>query len=425
MSFGMAVSGDKWEKRGDGTYERSINDLTLAEVSVVRNPAYVQSSIQARSLEVTSADELFLMQQNKKNDEGDMINMSKEKTLKELRAQMEALENEVKAEAVTAQVVEARNVETVDSKEVEFRALDQFIRKQDGEEIRTVTSASSPGSLTIPTHLSNFIVQKVTENAPLFARTKNFTPVNGFLEVLREQTIGNAGFVGEMTDLAKTDFTMDKIKLDQKRVGTAIELSQHLVNDSGIDVVGYAVNILGRRLGLTIDNSILTGLVASQFEGVMIDPGNSIVKVNTAGVGAITIDDLLDLYNSMNPHYQGEAVFVVSRATFNLISKLKDAQGQFYLIHDVANTGVTYRLFGRPVIINDAMPSPTAGMKAVLFANFSEGYATMTKQGLKLQHITGDTTQAMRGSHLLLLDGYMDGKILNPDAMKVLLIKAS
>ena len=40
------------EKLADGTYERSISDLYLAEVSAVRNPAYVQSTIQARSIEV-------------------------------------------------------------------------------------------------------------------------------------------------------------------------------------------------------------------------------------------------------------------------------------------------------------------------------------------------------------------------------------
>ena len=52
MSFGMQVTEDKWDKRSDGVYERSISGLYLAEVSAVRNPAYVQSTIQARTIEV-------------------------------------------------------------------------------------------------------------------------------------------------------------------------------------------------------------------------------------------------------------------------------------------------------------------------------------------------------------------------------------
>ncbi|APT28592.1 HK97 family phage prohead protease [Bacillus anthracis] len=45
MSFGMQVTEQRWDKRDDGTYKRTISDLHLAEVSVVSNPAYAQSRI--------------------------------------------------------------------------------------------------------------------------------------------------------------------------------------------------------------------------------------------------------------------------------------------------------------------------------------------------------------------------------------------
>lgn len=52
MSFGFSVDKDKWRKLNDGTYTRDISDLTLYEVSVVTNPAYPQSTISARGLNV-------------------------------------------------------------------------------------------------------------------------------------------------------------------------------------------------------------------------------------------------------------------------------------------------------------------------------------------------------------------------------------
>lgn len=52
MSFGFTVDKDKWNKEKDGTYTREVNDLTLFEVSVVTNPAYPQSTISARGLNV-------------------------------------------------------------------------------------------------------------------------------------------------------------------------------------------------------------------------------------------------------------------------------------------------------------------------------------------------------------------------------------
>src|SRR5699024_9285728 len=58
MSFGCSVDKDKWKKSHDGIYTREISDLTLYEVSVVTNPAYPQSSIQARGMSLVNELEI-------------------------------------------------------------------------------------------------------------------------------------------------------------------------------------------------------------------------------------------------------------------------------------------------------------------------------------------------------------------------------
>jgi HK97 family phage prohead protease len=76
MSFGMAVLKDSWKKMSDGLYERSISDLALFEVSAVRNPAYVQSTIAARSIEVIEdveiPEEVESENQNQRNEDNQM-----------------------------------------------------------------------------------------------------------------------------------------------------------------------------------------------------------------------------------------------------------------------------------------------------------------------------------------------------------------
>ncbi|WP_448163234.1 phage major capsid protein [Bacillus mobilis] len=451
MSFGMQVLNDTWSKRNDGTLQRSINEILLSEVSVVRNPAYVQSNIQARSIEVIEEIEIPQIQQRSLNEmdtkqlqelKTKIFNENRELLMKESRFlsdgeqycqseildELRSIDEKIQSVEYTNKTEnrEVINMNKNNSFEKETRAVEQFLRKEDGpelREVRAVTTGATPGSLTIPTTLSDYIVEKLNENAQIFGRTKNFTPVNGFLEILREKSIGTAAFVGEMnTANMANDFTMDKVRLDQKRVGSAIELSQHLVNDSGIDVVNYAINILSRRLGVKLDATVLIGdETKGEFEGIL---NNVTYEDVTAGSSTeITIDDLLDVYNSMNPEYIGEAVWVMSRPVFNKISKLKNTNGDYFLVRDVATTGPIYKLFGQPVLIQEAMPVLETGKRAVLFVNLGEGYATMTKKGLTLKHISDDTTQALRGSHLLLLDGYMDGKILNKDAIKALKMK--
>ncbi|MDF0727254.1 phage major capsid protein [Cytobacillus sp. S13-E01] len=450
MSFGMRVLKDNWNKLADGTYERSISQLQLFEITATRNPAYLQSQIQARSIEVVedpkieernfetmTLKELYQIKQSKVREYKQLINTAKSENrnldseetaqekileieIRELNEEIEKLEKANKPKGVTNTM---NNFEF----EQEKRALEQFIKREfNGEELRAIT-VSDPGqtgsALIIPTHLSNLIVEKLYERAPIFSRTRNFTPVNGYLEILKEGFHGTAAFVGEMAEnVTPSDFTMAKVKLDQKRVVSAIELSQHLINDSGIDVVDYAVKMLVKRIGQAIDTNVLRGQKDNgQFEGILTTAITDIDKVAAASGSAITLDELYDLYLSMNPEYLDGAVWVVSRKTFNMIAKLKDNDGKYFLVPNVASTGTVYKLFGQPVLIQEAMPDHKAGAgRTVVFANFGEGYATMTKKGLNLKHIDNDSKQALRGSALLVLDGYMDGKILNEDAIRCL-----
>ncbi|PEF36501.1 phage major capsid protein [Bacillus wiedmannii] len=455
MSFGMIVLDDVWTKE-KGINQRSITDLALYECSIVSDPAYEDSTIEARSNDIRQDVEVpYLEERNQKIMNLENMNLKQlEERKQELLFEANGIEQskvteqrsftpseQLRQEAILSEVqkineqinsVESRNLsqrkeETImtnqlNAFETDKRGLEQFLRREDGEEIRSITTGATPGSLTIPSTISDYIVERLGEIAPLFARTQNFTPTEGKLEILREKSIGTAGWFGEGKDINLNDFTMEKITLEQKRVGTAIELSQQLINDSGIDVVGYATKLLTRRLGVTVDVSILIGDKAKgEFEGILNDV--TIEDVTAASSTGITIDELLTLSNSIHPDYVKGAVFIVNRQVFNEIAKMKDGNGHYYLVKDVAETGVTYRLFGQPVLISEAMPGMETGKRAVVFANLGEGYATMTKKGQTLKYIDNDTANALRGTNTIVLDAYMDGKVLNPQAIRCLKMK--
>ena len=166
--------------------------------------------------------------------------MSKEKTLKELRAQLEALEAETRNEEVVE--VEVRK-EEVDVEAAELRGVEQFIKgDMNANEVRQLTTGSQ--SITVPTVLSNTIVEKLVEEASIFGRARQFQTVAGTVEILREDAIGDASFVGENESLSTDDFSFDKVVLEQRRAGTAIELTEQLINDSGINIINYATGVI-------------------------------------------------------------------------------------------------------------------------------------------------------------------------------------
>ena len=334
--------------------------------------------------------------------------------IEEKREEQKEMENVEKRELTQEELVQA-----------EKRALADFLRNKDTAEVRNITTGSN--GEVIPTHLHNTIVEKLFEVAPLFSRCRAFTATNGPLEILKEtENLGTAAWVGEMTDLTPSDFKMAKVKLEQNRCGSVIVLSQHIINDSGIDIVEYATRLLARRLGWVIDRTMITGNKSeNQFEGLNSLP--VACQIETAGSGVITEDDLLDMYNDFNPYYLDDTAFVMNRKTFKTIAKLKNSVGDYILIpkyNEKTKTASAYEIFGRPVIINDACDNIQSGKMPIFLVNMADGYASMIKKGIEFRHISGDTQNALKGSHTLMIDMYADAKILNEAALRGLKIKA-
>ena len=328
------------------------------------------------------------------------------KAIEELLDQIRSIDIQLKSFKAETRKVEVNNMD----KNIEQRkALEGFIRTKECRDLNT-----SNGGAIIPTSISEQIVEKLDETAPLFGRVIKLTPVNGNLEILRETNIGTAGFFGEADDLDISDFEFEKVKLEQRRAGTVIQLTQKLVNDSGIDIVDYANNILVRRLAKTLDRAMILGTAASeQFEGLV----NAPAEVSPLGL-EVTIDDYMNTLNAMHPTLQDKAIWIMSRAEFNRISLKKDNLGNYYLTRDVIDGKPQYRLFGCEVCVSDDM-AEVEGVQAYL-VNVKEAYAGIIKKDMELKHINADTKNALRGSVTMILDVYADVKIKNEQAIRVL-----
>ena len=333
-----------------------------------------------------------------------------EEEIRDLDKEIKQLEERQKDGVKIETSQEERNMET---NEKEIRGLEQYLRRQDGEEKRALNTTADGGAV-MPESVEGTIVLKMEESSPVFARARKFTSVAGTLKIAKENVKTQAGFVGEGSDVLENKISFEEVKLTQKRVGAAISLSNQLINDSAVNVVDYAVNLLSRRAAKAVEKSILVGTTADEFKGIVTD-----TEINeVAAEGAITVDALMDLYNSIHPEFLAGASYIMSRKIFNEIAKLKDNSGHFYMQNGVVNGKLTYTLFGAEVIVTDALTDETP----VLFGSVEQAYAVMVKKGFALQHVTGDTTQALRGSQLLVLDGYMDGTVYNPQAISKLTV---
>lgn len=353
--------------------------------------------------------------------------------LRSLKSDIEALDANIEKEKETRsqereEIGGANNMdhEKDQAIEVEVRAVDKYLRDNTDVELRSLSDAvtvgnttentAGNGGITVPLNVHNEIIRELTEASPVFAAARKFGSVTGQLKVAREVGVDDTGFIGEAVDASKIKPTLKSVTLNQKRVGAAIQLTNQLLNDSGVDLVGYSTDRLSRSLARTIERAILVGAKSGETASDVFRPiiGDSEVAHIDLVAETPTVDELIDIYGSLNPSYLSGAMFIVSRKVFNAMLKLKDGDGAYLILRDQVNGQPGYRLFGVPVYVSDFL---TGQEKQIVFGNINQAYGMLVKQGINLINVTADTTQALAGGRLVIMDTYLDGAVINPKAV--------
>lgn len=339
-----------------------------------------------------------------------------EAEIENLDKTIETIESRNRDSHIESEDIEERGNEDMNKKELEIRGVAQYLRRENGEEVRAMQYSTS-GHL-VPEYLHGELVEKMDEVAPLFAMIPKLTPVSGTIRVAKETDLGSAGFVGEGSDLSVADFTTETVELKQNRAGSAIVLSQKLINDAGIDVVSYANDLLFRRIGYALDRAMITGTGTDNIQGLEQTPATS--KIDTAAANTLTIDDLMNVASNMKAVYQTGAVWVMNRKNYQKITAMKDGNGHFYVTRGQEVDGrIAYKLFGITIEINDAVKDTD-----IFLVNFAHAYKGMIKKEVGLKLIDADKVNALAGTVTLVLDAYVDAKIVQPEAIRRLNIKS-
>jgi HK97 family phage major capsid protein len=151
-----------------------------------------------------------------------------------------------------------------------------------------------------------------------------------------------------------------------------IKVSRELLQDSAFDMGAILNDLMGERIARKVNTDLTTGDGSGDPNGIVTA---STLGKTAAGAAAITADELIDLYHSIDPAYRQSPTcrFMFRDATLAMVRKLKDGNGQ-YLINGLRDGAGMINLAGIavPYVINQAMPAATTGLKSVLFGDFNK-----------------------------------------------------
>lgn len=232
-------------------------------------------------------------------------------------------------------------------------------------------------------------------------------------------TKGTASWIDEEATYPESDDTFGILSIGAFKLATTIKVSDELLNDSVFDIASYIAKEFARRIGDAEEEAFFTGNGTGKPTGVLAATGGAQTGVTTTGA-TITFDNVIDLFYSLRAPYRKNAVFMMNDSTVRALRKLKNGSGD-YLWQPSVTLGTPDTIMNRPVYTSTYMPAVAASAKAVLFGDLSY-YWIADREGRTFQRL--NELYAPTGQVGFLSSERVDGKLILPEAVKVLQMKA-
>ena len=278
----------------------------------------------------------------------------------------------------------------------------------------------SEGGYLVPDEFEHTLVEAL-ESENIFRKLAHIINTSsGDRKIPVVASKGTASWVDEEGSITESDDAFGQVSIGAYKLGTLIKVSNELLNDSVFDLEAYIAKEFGRRIGAKEEDAFFNGNGSGKPTGIFDSTAGAQVGITTASISAITADEIIDLFYSLGAPYRKNAVWVLNDATVKSVRKLKDGNGN-YLWQPALTSGTPDMLLGRPVYTSNCVPTIASGAKVIAFGDFSY-YWIADRQGRvfkKLNELYAATDQTG-----FVATQRVDGKLILPEAIKVLQMKA-
>lgn len=247
-------------------------------------------------------------------------------------------------------------------------------------EKRDVTKGST-GS-PVPTSFYDRIIMLARYvGGPLETSTILNTAGGENLQIPSQATYSTAAVSPEGSAISESDPTFNSfVTLSAYKYSFLTQISRELVEDAGVDILGFLAEQTGNELGYRVNSALTIGTGTVQPTGIVTASGSAVTGTSLAP----TADNLIDLVYSIDTAGRRlpGAGFMMNANSIAGVRKLKDGNGQ-YLFSPSLGADARDLLLGYPIFENPAMASAASAAKPVIFGHLPS-YIVRQVGGIKL-----------------------------------------
>ena len=288
--------------------------------------------------------------------------------------------------------------------------------------VRGVVSHTRDGELApanngkiIPTTIAKKIIELVYDVCPILDKSEKYN-VKGKLEIpyypADASTQITVAFAEEFTDLTSSTGNFTTVTLDGYLAGALTKISESLINNTDIDIVGFIVKRMAYDIARFIEKNLL-----GKGGGSVAGLGGATNITTLTSSSAITADDLITFQGTIKDVFQDQAVWIMSPKTRDALRLLKDDVGR-YLLNDDITSPFGKVLLGKPVYVSDNMPEIASGNKVIYYGDMS-GLATKFTQEMTIKVLR----ELYAAQHAIGVVGWVEFDAKVQDQQKVAVLK--
>jgi HK97 family phage major capsid protein len=250
-------------------------------------------------------------------------------------------------------------------------------------EKRDVTKGST--GAPVPTSFYDQVVLLARKVGPLLETSTIINTAGGEnLQIPSLSAYSTGTVTSEAGTIGESDPTFNAFKtLGAYKYSFLTQISREMVEDAGVDILGFLATQTGNALGYAVNGALTTGTGTVQPNGIVTTAGSGITG-STAVSGAFTADNLIDLVYSVDT--AGRTLpgtgFMMNAKSIGAVRKLKDTAGN-YVFSPALSADKRDLVLGYEVYENPAMADPATSAKSVLFGHLPS-YFVRTVGGLRL-----------------------------------------
>lgn len=204
------------------------------------------------------------------------------------------------------------------------------------------------------------------------------------------------------------DFT--QYSIGSHKLAAVIRMDEDFVFSPGYNLEKHMLSHFTKAFSRAEEKAFITGNASSEPVGILSAEGGA--EVGTTAT-TLTYDDVVALYFSVKPEYRKNGKWLMNDETALALRRIKDTDDNYIWNHN------NDTILGKEVLISEFMPNANAGNSPVAFGDFSY-YTIVDRDHTSVKALREKF--AMNNQVGYLGFEFLDGKLVRPEAVKVLSI---